>query len=281
MTHGEVLVPINIVRHIDERSLDAFKDVTHRLLTVQDKTQVCTALNVQLSLQLTYPYIKCDLPCRVNIQDDDSMLILQQYRECQELLSLYQKYLAEQQEKLSHSLSELSAAKKKEQEVTFKYILRLFKENKTPHMQRVLNDIRGIFPDEICLVVEAGEFVYLELSKAFDSVSYCILLEKGAAHGLDTCTAHWGKNMADGQAQRVLQSPAVLQAEDRGSGKLPGGKGPWSAGRQSTVAEPEAECAQVGRKASGILACVSNSVASMNMALTVPFPILGPDEATP
>ncbi|XP_071437163.1 protein hinderin isoform X1 [Pithys albifrons albifrons] len=44
----------------------------------------------------------------------------QQYRECQELLSLYQKYLAEQQEKLSHSLSELSAAKKKEQEVSSK-----------------------------------------------------------------------------------------------------------------------------------------------------------------
>ncbi|XP_063309897.1 protein hinderin isoform X2 [Pelobates fuscus] len=33
----------------------------------------------------------------------------QQYRECQELLSLYQKYLSEQQEKLNLSLSELSA----------------------------------------------------------------------------------------------------------------------------------------------------------------------------
>ncbi|KAM6391679.1 protein hinderin [Rhynochetos jubatus] len=43
--------------------------------------------------------------------------ILQQYRECQELLSLYQKYLAEQQEKLSLSLSELSAAKEKERKV--------------------------------------------------------------------------------------------------------------------------------------------------------------------
>ncbi|XP_057221581.1 protein hinderin isoform X1 [Malurus melanocephalus] len=44
----------------------------------------------------------------------------QQYRECQELLSLYQKYLAEQQEKLSHSLSELNAAKEKEQKVSGK-----------------------------------------------------------------------------------------------------------------------------------------------------------------
>ncbi|KAM6227610.1 protein hinderin isoform 2-T2 [Spheniscus humboldti] len=44
----------------------------------------------------------------------------QQYRECQELLSLYQKYLAEQQEKLPLSLSELSAAKEKEQKVSSK-----------------------------------------------------------------------------------------------------------------------------------------------------------------
>ncbi|XP_009906106.2 protein hinderin [Dryobates pubescens] len=44
----------------------------------------------------------------------------QQYRECQELLSLYQKYLAEQQEKLSLSLSQLSAAKEKEQKVSSK-----------------------------------------------------------------------------------------------------------------------------------------------------------------
>ncbi|KAM9367447.1 protein hinderin [Phaethornis superciliosus] len=46
--------------------------------------------------------------------------ILQQYRECQELLSLYQKYLAEQQEKLSLSLSQLGAAKEKEREVCSK-----------------------------------------------------------------------------------------------------------------------------------------------------------------
>ncbi|XP_053155408.1 protein hinderin isoform X2 [Hemicordylus capensis] len=42
----------------------------------------------------------------------------QQYRECQELLSLYQKYLSEQQEKLTHSLSELEAAKLKEQQMS-------------------------------------------------------------------------------------------------------------------------------------------------------------------
>ncbi|XP_042531220.1 protein hinderin isoform X2 [Dipodomys spectabilis] len=41
-----------------------------------------------------------------------------QYRECQELLSLYQKYLSEQQEKLNMSLSELGAARMQEQQVT-------------------------------------------------------------------------------------------------------------------------------------------------------------------
>nr|XP_012607247.2 protein hinderin isoform X1 [Microcebus murinus] len=41
-----------------------------------------------------------------------------QYRECQELLSLYQKYLSEQQEKLTMSLSELGAARKQEQQVS-------------------------------------------------------------------------------------------------------------------------------------------------------------------
>ncbi|XP_072216602.1 protein hinderin isoform X2 [Excalfactoria chinensis] len=44
----------------------------------------------------------------------------QQYRECQELLSLYQKYLAEQQEQLSLSLSQLSAAKETEQKMSGK-----------------------------------------------------------------------------------------------------------------------------------------------------------------
>ncbi|XP_077202655.1 protein hinderin-like isoform X2 [Paroedura picta] len=42
----------------------------------------------------------------------------QQYRECQELLSLYQKYLSEQQEKLTHSLSALEAAKQKEHQMS-------------------------------------------------------------------------------------------------------------------------------------------------------------------
>ncbi|KAI5940190.1 Protein hinderin [Manis javanica] len=41
-----------------------------------------------------------------------------QYRECQELLSLYQKYLSEQQEKLTMSLSELGASRMQEQQAS-------------------------------------------------------------------------------------------------------------------------------------------------------------------
>nr|XP_012296190.1 protein hinderin isoform X2 [Aotus nancymaae] len=41
-----------------------------------------------------------------------------QYRECQELLSLYQKYLSEQQEKLTMSLSELGAPRMQEQQAS-------------------------------------------------------------------------------------------------------------------------------------------------------------------
>ncbi|XP_058027924.1 protein hinderin isoform X2 [Ahaetulla prasina] len=57
--------------------------------------------------------------------EDQNVLIIKerealqhQYRECQELLSLYQKYLSEQQEKLTHSLSELEATKQKEHQMS-------------------------------------------------------------------------------------------------------------------------------------------------------------------
>ncbi|NXM05873.1 RTJK polymerase, partial [Tyrannus savana] len=46
-------------------------------------------------------------------------------------------------------------------------------------------------------------------SKAFDTVSHSILLEKLAAHGLDRCTLCWVKNWLDGRAQRVLVNGAA------------------------------------------------------------------------
>ncbi|KAK4824531.1 hypothetical protein QYF61_016111 [Mycteria americana] len=45
---------------------------------------------------------------------------------------------------------------------------------------------------------------HLDFSKAFDTVSHSILLEKLAAHGLDGCTLRWVKNWLDGRAQRVV-----------------------------------------------------------------------------
>jgi len=41
---------------------------------------------------------------------------------------------------------------------------------------------------------KAVDVVYLDFTKAFDSVAYSILLEKLAAHGLDRYTLCWIKN---------------------------------------------------------------------------------------
>ncbi|KAK4822159.1 hypothetical protein QYF61_010420 [Mycteria americana] len=63
------------------------------------------------------------------------------------------------------------------------------------------------FYDKVTRLVDEGkavDVVYLDFSKAFDTVAHSILLEKLAAHGLDGCTLHWVKNWLDGRAQRVV-----------------------------------------------------------------------------
>ncbi|KAK4830891.1 hypothetical protein QYF61_013820 [Mycteria americana] len=63
------------------------------------------------------------------------------------------------------------------------------------------------FYDKVTRLVDEGkavDVVYLDFSKAFDTVSHSILLEKLAAHGLDGCSLRWVKNWLDGQAQRVV-----------------------------------------------------------------------------
>ncbi|GAB0207997.1 mitochondrial enolase superfamily member 1 [Grus japonensis] len=63
------------------------------------------------------------------------------------------------------------------------------------------------FYDKVTRVVDEGkavDVVYLDFSKAFDTVSHSILLEKLAAHGLDGCTLRWVKNWLDGWAQRIV-----------------------------------------------------------------------------
>jgi len=53
------------------------------------------------------------------------------------------------------------------------------------------------FYDQVTRLVDEGkavDVIYLDFSKAFDTVPHSILLEKMAAHGLDGCTLHWIKN---------------------------------------------------------------------------------------
>jgi len=42
------------------------------------------------------------------------------------------------------------------------------------------------------------DVIYLDFSKAFDTVPHSIFLEKLAAHGLDGCTHCWIKNWLNG-----------------------------------------------------------------------------------
>ncbi|PKU46489.1 rna-directed dna polymerase from mobile element jockey-like [Limosa lapponica baueri] len=63
------------------------------------------------------------------------------------------------------------------------------------------------FYDKLTPLVDEGKAVdvlYLDFSKAFDTVSHSILLEKLAAHGLDRSSLHWVKNWLEGWAQRVV-----------------------------------------------------------------------------
>ena len=53
---------------------------------------------------------------------------------------------------------------------------------------------------------QAVDMVYLDFSKAFDTVPHNILVEKMAAHGLDGCMLRWVKHWLDGWAQRVVVS---------------------------------------------------------------------------
>ncbi|KAK4818148.1 hypothetical protein QYF61_007296 [Mycteria americana] len=69
-----------------------------------------------------------------------------------------------------------------------------------------LTNLISFYVQVTCLMDEgkAVDVVYLDFSKAFDTVSDSILLEKLAAHGLDKCTLRWVKNWLDGWAQRVV-----------------------------------------------------------------------------
>ena len=63
------------------------------------------------------------------------------------------------------------------------------------------------FYDKVTCLVDEGkavDVVYLDFSKAFDTIPHNMLMEKLAAHSLDGRTLHWVKHWLDGQAQRVV-----------------------------------------------------------------------------
>jgi len=63
------------------------------------------------------------------------------------------------------------------------------------------------FYDQVTRLADEGkavDFVYLDFSKACDTVPHSILLEKLAGHGSDRCTLHWIKNWLNGRAQSVV-----------------------------------------------------------------------------
>ncbi|KAK4810854.1 hypothetical protein QYF61_008826 [Mycteria americana] len=65
------------------------------------------------------------------------------------------------------------------------------------------------FCEQVTCLVDEGkgvDVIYLDSSKAFDTISHSILLENLAAHGLDGCTLLWVKNWLDGWGQRVVVS---------------------------------------------------------------------------
>ena len=53
---------------------------------------------------------------------------------------------------------------------------------------------------------KAVDVAYLDLSKAFETISHSILLEKLAAHGLDGHTLSWVKNWLGRRAQRLVMN---------------------------------------------------------------------------
>ncbi|RMB88826.1 hypothetical protein DUI87_34760 [Hirundo rustica rustica] len=77
------------------------------------------------------------------------------------------------------------------------------------------------FYEQVTCLVDAGkavDVVYLDFSKAFDTVSHSTLLDKLAAHDLDRSTLCWVRNCLHGRAQRVVVNCAASSWQPGTSG---------------------------------------------------------------
>ncbi|KAJ7413143.1 hypothetical protein BTVI_44057 [Pitangus sulphuratus] len=78
-------------------------------------------------------------------------------------------------------------------------------------------------PGKVTHLVDEGkavDIVYLDFSKAFDTISHSILLEKLAAHGLDRCSLCWGRDLEVLMDRKLNMSQQCAQVAKKSTGIL-------------------------------------------------------------